>query len=81
MAYREFGCEFEVGDATGFLGLQRKTEVFCLQWRSDGCSACGVSCELATRTSLMRFMVADHLSTSSFVCSYAASRSRRSCAR
>lgn len=46
MAYREFGCEFEVGDTTRFLGLQRKTEVFCLQWGSDRCSACNESCEL-----------------------------------
>ena len=81
MAYCEFGCEFEVGDATRFLGLEGKTEVLCLEWRSDGRSSCGVRGELVMRTSLIRFIVADHLSTSSFVCSYAASRSRRSCAR
>jgi hypothetical protein len=80
MAHSEFGCEFEIGNATRFFGLEGKTEVFCLGWRSDRRSACDVSGEV-TRTSLMRFIVADHLSTSSFVCSYAASRSRRSCAR
>jgi hypothetical protein len=30
MAHSEFGCEFEIGNATRFFGLEGKTEVFCL---------------------------------------------------
>ena len=30
MFYRKFGCEFEIGHATRFFGLERKAKVFCL---------------------------------------------------
>jgi hypothetical protein len=51
----------------------------------DRCSACERERKAydrrRQRTSLICFMVSFHLFTSPFVCSYAASRSRRSCAR